>query len=198
MYIKTEEVTQEFPWKSKKGLVYYRQKTKRVHYFLCDCCNVEFQRDYGNMDKKRACNDYKHYCSTCGRLQAAKDGKQKRIENLEKKIGQKWTDSSGYTQIYCGPKSSSKRLYPKSSGYYDGSVREHIIVMEEYLGRPMKKGEVVHHIDGDKTNNDISNLDLCSVQEHNKCHATIEQIVFELYKQNKVGYDKKTKRYFLK
>lgn len=31
---------------------------------------------------------------------------------------------------------------------------EHRLVAEEKLGRPLRKGEVVHHIDGDYKNND--------------------------------------------
>jgi hypothetical protein len=77
-------------------------------------------------------------------------------------------------------------------------MREHIIVMENHLERKLQKGEVVHHIDGNKTNNDINNLDLCSVVEHNNCHAHLEWIVFELYKRGLVGYNKETKHYFLK
>ena len=38
------------------------------------------------------------------------------------------------------------------------SVRIHRIVMEKKLGRPLKKGEVIHHIDGDNQNNNIDNL----------------------------------------
>ena len=37
-------------------------------------------------------------------------------------------------------------------------VHEHRIVAEKMLGRPLKKGEVVHHIDGDKRNNSPDNL----------------------------------------
>lgn len=49
---------------------------------------------------------------------------------------------------------------------------EHRIVMEKHLGRKLTKTEVVHHIDGDKNNNDISNLKLFSnISEHVKFHA---------------------------
>jgi hypothetical protein len=48
---------------------------------------------------------------------------------------------------------------------------EHRIVMEKVLGRKLKKGEVVHHIDRNKKNNDPSNLQLfASQREHIKAH----------------------------
>lgn len=43
--------------------------------------------------------------------------------------------------------------------------------MEKKLGRPLKKGEVVHHIDGNKENNNEDNLLLCKgTQQHKNCH----------------------------
>ncbi len=40
----------------------------------------------------------------------------------------------------------------------NGYILEHRYVMSKYLGRPMDPKDTVHHIDGDKKNNALSNL----------------------------------------
>jgi len=54
----------------------------------------------------------------------------------------------------------------------DKYVAEHRYVMEQYLGRKLVKGELVHHIDHDSLNNDISNLEVVTQAQHNKIHRT--------------------------
>lgn len=38
--------------------------------------------------------------------------------------------------------------------------KEHRLIMEKMIGRPLRANENVHHLDGDKANNDPSNLEL--------------------------------------
>jgi hypothetical protein len=45
-----------------------------------------------------------------------------------------------------------------------GYVREHRLVMEEWMRRSLKLREVVHHRDGDRANNDRANLMLFASQ----------------------------------
>lgn len=53
---------------------------------------------------------------------------------------------------------------------YSRSEYEHRFIMEQHLGRPLRRDEVVHHIDRDRKNNDISNLVLLSRSEHTALH----------------------------
>lgn len=67
-----------------------------------------------------------------------------------------------YHRIYRPDHSKADRL---------GLVAEHIILMEEMLGRPLNEGEVVHHKDFHKPNNACSNLQNMMREEHQQIPA---------------------------
>lgn len=94
--------------------------------------------------------------------------------------------------VSCRPKLNPARLgtgagFKQTSAgyiacYYDGKYRyQHREVMEKSLGRPLMSNEHVHHIDGNKSNNEISNLELMSSSEHHRLH--IEARKFEMSKK---------------
>ena len=52
----------------------------------------------------------------------------------------------------------------------NGYVLEHRVVMELHLNRYLTKHEIVHHIDENKHNNNINNLQVMSASDHAKLH----------------------------
>lgn len=198
MFLKYENQVNLHQWKSKNGKLFDKPIKVKICHFQCDGCGLNFTRKGSEISQKRLCNDFKHFCNKCkdyGKF--AELGHEIIIQNLENRIGEKKLDSHGYVQVYVGPASSEKCLH-KGLGHYCGSVREHILVMTEHIGRPIKKGEVVHHIDGIKSNNSIDNLQLMSVDEHNACHASNDALILKMYRQGLVGYNRETKKYYLK
>lgn len=72
----------------------------------------------------------------------------------------------------------SKGVSLKPSGYYEitrgpeKGRRQHDIIMEGFIGRRLKRNEVVHHINKIKTDNSIENLQLLTRAEHSSIHAS--------------------------
>lgn len=97
----------------------------------------------------------------------------------------------------------SKRVRTeKQTGYkyhyeYDKRIYSHRLNMEKEIGRKLLKTEIVHHIDCDKTNDDINNLLICSASEHKLLHLQLEHISRELYRQGLITFDFESRQYVL-
>lgn len=84
------------------------------------------------------------------------------------KGGRSLGNSNGYIAIYQGMKNGKSSYTP-----------EHVIIAEKVLGRNLKKGEVVHHINGNGLDNRNENLLICD----RTYHAWLHQKMSKLYQQ---------------
>lgn len=63
-------------------------------------------------------------------------------------------------------------LVRKVTTGYKGWMLVHRLVMEEHLGRPLQQDEIVHHINHNKLDNRLENLQLMTHSEHSRYHDT--------------------------
>lgn len=76
--------------------------------------------------------------------------------------GAEWINNGGYVVAYCPNHPNAMK---------DGTILKHRIVMSAFLNRPLVKGEIVHHVNRVKTDNEVSNLKIVySDLEHTREH----------------------------
>jgi hypothetical protein len=102
-------------------------------------------------------------CETCNVSRRGLLGHITRMELNRNQYHRGYTFDKGYVAVW-NPE------YAQATGRAKRQIQQHIIVMEQHLGRRLAKGECVHHIDEDRANNDLSNLRLMSNGEHCRLH----------------------------
>lgn len=83
--------------------------------------------------------------------------------------GGRMLTSHGYVMVRVEPDHPHAWGPPGLKGYR--YAYEHVLVAMEMLGRPLKATEVVHHRNGDKTDNRSQNLEITTVSKHSRHHA---------------------------
>lgn len=92
------------------------------------------------------------------------------------------SEVKGKDRVYCGRKCADAAKVGSGKGFTldrgyrfivasrNERVYEHRLVMEQHLGRKLTSAEHVHHINGDRSDNRIENLQIVTASEHIALH----------------------------
>lgn len=163
---------------------------------VCDSCGVEKTtgwHNYVQYQRKRGWTGSTS-CQPCAVRATSRRNKGRRNKHVAARNsrqggskhpnwkGGRYVAHDGYVMVSVVQGRTSK------SGW-SNYRKEHIVVIEEHLGRELTRKEVVHHVDGDKQNNALSNLWVSSQSEHRKAHISLQDIGFLLVKSGLVAFD---------
>ena len=99
-------------------------------------------------------------------------------ENPFYKTGEITSKQSGYIFKLIFPDNPFYSMTGKSNNY----IQEHRLVMAKKLGRCLKKWEIVHHKNRNRSDNRIENLEIYNNKEHNSFHFENNLLKKELKK----------------
>lgn len=139
--------------------------------------------------KKRTDEKHKFTCLNCGK-ECTKSRKKDGQVYSQQKVCSKQCKNEWVSKLYRqkhGLAATTRRIkrnyavlrIPASNGNPAYEILEHRYVMEQHIGRKLHSEETVHHVNGDRFNNDLSNLELFS-SRHGPGQRVIDKVAFAI------------------
>lgn len=131
---------------------------------LCEWCEKEYE---AKSRRRKFCSPECHYKHASKKYNPTGYHKRPDLSEMNKKLNPTRMNNDTRSKL-CLLRLGSGR----GTGYIKLNGRHlHRTIAEAKLGRKLMKNEIVHHIDGDKRNNSLDNLQVLSSQsEHAHLH----------------------------
>jgi hypothetical protein len=170
--------------------------SEKIVELKCDLCGKITHTTYSNFYRCQQKNNFtgKTKCKTCsnkknGELKRGRGAWNKGIKKPdEERYGKSYINHDGYKMIY---------IYnPRAKCKWEHFKKEHVFIIETFIGRKLYKHEVVHHINGNKLDNRLENLVILNKHSHHrKAHLSLQIIGYKLVEYKLLDFDRNTNTY---
>lgn len=169
---------------------------------ICDKCNGEKAVSWNTVIRcRKKHNTDKDYCFKCSMIlynygeknSAKRQDVRIRISKATKGKSKHFKDGKNHRVL--DRKTTVNGYIMKWVQEENKHVQEHRLVLAEELKKHHSELKEVHHLNGVKTDNSVSNLIEISHADHASLHNQLENLAFQLVKKNLIVFDHCSKTY---